>query len=77
LGWSQLSDGGSIAGSFSGSFEIPIGPCVIEVGMLDDNKKTRNIRGNVHMMNLAVLSLPYNQVLSSPDRWYINAIENG
>lgn len=76
LGWSQLSDGGSIAGSSSASFEIPSGPCIIEVGILDDNKKTRNVRGNVHMMNLSILSLPYNQVLSTPDRWYVNAVEN-
>lgn len=76
LGWTQLADGGALAGSFSGSFEIPSGPCVIQVGILDDNNKTRNIRGNVHMMNLSVLSLPYNQILTTPDQWYVNATEN-
>lgn len=59
----------------SGSFDLPVGPCVVEVGVRDDNGGAGHNFGNSHMIGMSIKTL-YDQVIIDARAWHVKTIEN-
>lgn len=60
----------------TGSFTVPAGSSIIEVGVRNDNGNSGTSYGNSHMIFLRVLTVPFNQILVNADQWYVKEITN-
>jgi hypothetical protein len=76
-----LTFGNSGVGSYTqifdtATFTVPSGNSVIEIGVRDDNGNSGTTYGNLHMIFLRVLTVPFNQILVNADQWYVKEITN-
>lgn len=60
----------------TGSFTIPVGPNIVQIGIRDDNNNLGTTYGNCHCMYLFVKSSPYGQVLVTPNQWFVKNVSN-